>query len=313
MLIALEVLCSCIEEFSLSALNHAFSHILSSIKEGKMLPLIIGKAIDLLLLIDNRSQSMDKNGVVPADDNLASKVWILDLHEYLEEQILDQMKNFPQNHGTYLCLLYAYSEINMHTRRSPQEVIITFLQKFMTECLKLSETNLDLENERLLNSMIFLCGRFALRDSLVAQSTCSIYAKALRIIDRPPVVNTIMVALTDLCKKHTYIVEGILSDILKKLSSSYDINRIETFKCFEKLILQDQLKLRGTLLLFLLTAIIDSNVALSNRAKKFFDEYTTKKNRVLFRKCLFECPFILNEYNVRRYVRVFLLCDVIAL
>lgn len=301
MLIALEVLASCIEEFSHSALNHAFNYIMCNIKDGQMMPLIVGKAIDFLLLIDNKSQITGDNGDTPTTTELFSKAWILELHEYLEQKIQEEMKNFPQNHSTFLCFLYAYSEINMHTRCPPLQIIISFIQKFMNECIKLSEANLDLENERLLNSMILLSGRFALRDSLVAQSTCTLYAKALRIIDRPPVVNTIMVALTDLCKKHTYIVEGILSDILNKLKSSYDINRIETFKCFEKLVLQDQLKLRGNLLLCLLTTVLDSNNILSNRAKLFFDEYAAKKNNFLFQKCLFECPFVLNEYHVSSY------------
>lgn len=83
MLIALEVLSSCIEEFSHSSLNHAFNYIVCNIKDGQMMPLIVGKAIDFLLLIDNRSQTTGGNGCSSSATELFSKTWLLELHEYL--------------------------------------------------------------------------------------------------------------------------------------------------------------------------------------------------------------------------------------
>uniref|UniRef100_A0A1B0ANX6 Condensin complex subunit 1 C-terminal domain-containing protein n=1 Tax=Glossina palpalis gambiensis TaxID=67801 RepID=A0A1B0ANX6_9MUSC len=295
MLIAIEVLASCIQDFSYTALNHAFNHILSHIKDGQMLPIIVGKAFDFLLLIDNRSQMTEKRKQPPTDT--ANKPWITDLHEHLEKAILEGISDFPDNRDTLMCHLYAFTEVNLQTRLRPNQTIISFIHKFITECAKLKESELHLDNERLFNSMILLAGRLSLRDSCVARTTCMLYAHILKLIDRPPIINTILVALSDLCKKHTQIVENITDRILCKLNSPYDVNRLETFKCFEKLVLQDQLKLRGSLLLCLLSTLLDVSKEISSRASDFFSEFLSKKNPTLFQKCLIECPFVFNEFK----------------
>lgn len=299
MLIALEVLANCIKDFSHTALNHAFTHLLTQVKEGKMLPIIIGKAFDFLLLIDNRSQTTGKNKT--SNNALVScdKPWLTELHQHLEYEILTGITNFPDNRNTFMSHLYGYSEVNLQTRIRPHQTIISFIHKYMNECSKIRETEMHLENERLFNSMILIAGRLSLRDSCVAATTCTLYANILHSYDRPPIVNTIIVALTDLCKKHTQIVESIVARVLRKLKSPYEVNRMETFKCFEKLVLQDQLKLRGSLLLALLASLLDDSEEVSSRAADFFTEFLAKKNPALFQKCLIECPFVFNEYQVR--------------
>lgn len=298
MLIALEVLANCIKDFSHTALNLAFNHLLTEIKEGKMLPIIIGKAFDFLLLIDNRSQNTGK----PKNSAIQSQgheiIWVTELHQHLEYEILKGTDDFPENRNSFMSHLYAYSEVNLQTRLRPHQTIISFIHKYMNECSKIKENDMYLENERLFNSMIIIAGRLALRDSCVASTTCALYANILNTHDRPPIVNTVIVALTDLCKKHTQIVERIVGKVLRKLKSPYEVNRMETFKCFEKLVLQDQLKLRGSLLLALLATLLDESEDLAARAGDFFTEFIAKKNPSLFQKCLIECPFVFNEYKV---------------
>ncbi|XP_046801145.1 uncharacterized protein LOC111681677 [Lucilia cuprina] len=298
MLIALEVLATCIKDFSHTALNHAFTHLLTQLKEGKMLPIIIGKAFDFLLLIDNRSQNTGKTKTGQTHHNQEPEiVWLTELHQHLEYEILTGIQNFPENRNTFMSHLYAYSEVNLQTRLRPHQTIISFIHKYMNECSKIKETEMHLENERLFNSMILIAGRLALRDGCVASTTCALYANILNSYDRPPIVNTIIVALTDLCKKHTQIVERIVGRVLRKLKSPYEVNRMETFKCFEKLVLQDQLKLRGSLLLALLATLLDESEDIAARAGDFFAEFLAKKNSALFQKCLIECPFVFNEYK----------------
>ncbi|CAD7000098.1 unnamed protein product [Ceratitis capitata] len=299
MLIALEVLSNCIQDFSHTALNHAFNHILTQIREGQIIPVLIGKAFDLLIHIDNCSQSQasksKNNKSNPLE--LCEKTWLLELHELLEYHVLSGIADFPDNRAIFMSYLYSYSEVNLQTRLRPHHTIVSFVHKYMSVCLKLPESELDLENERLFNSMILIAGRLSLRDAVTASTSCMIYGSILRTIDRPPIVNTIVVALTDLCKKHTQIVERIIVHVLAKLFSPYVVNRIETFKCFEKLVLQDQLKLRGSLLLALMAAILDENRELATRACEFFAEFLSKKNSTLFQKCLIECPFVFNEFK----------------
>ncbi|XP_017476696.1 PREDICTED: uncharacterized protein LOC108366748 [Rhagoletis zephyria] len=299
MLIALEVLANCIQDFSHSALNHAFTHILSQIQEGQMIPVLIGKAFDLLIHIDNCSQSQacQSSNAKTNPLELTEKAWLLELHDLLELRILSGIADFPDNRTIFMSHLYSYSEVNLQTRLRPHRTIVSFIHKYMSVCLKLPECELDLENERLFNSMILIAGRLSLRDAVTASISCTLYGAILKVIDRPPIVNTIIVSLTDLCKKHTQIVERIIEHVLAKLSSPYLVNRIETFKCFEKLVLQDQIKLRGSLLLALMATILDDNVELAMRACEFFAEYLSKKNATLFQKCLVECPFVFNEYE----------------
>nr|XP_014103262.1 uncharacterized protein LOC106627609 isoform X1 [Bactrocera oleae] len=299
MLIALEVLANCIQDFSHTALNQAFNHILTQIREGQIIPVLIGKAFDLLIHIDNCSQSQATNSknVKCNPLELTEKPWLLELHDLLEFSILSGIADFPDNRVTFMSHLYSYSEVNLQTRLRPHHTVVSFVHKYMSVCLKLPESELDLENERLFNSMILIAGRLSLRDAVTANTTCKLYGSILKIIDRPPIVNTIIVSLTDLCKKHTQIVERIIEHVLAKLSSPFVMNRVETFKCFEKLVLQDQLKLRGSLLLALMSAILDENRELATRACDFFVEYLSKKNSTLFQKCLIECPFVFNEYE----------------
>ncbi|XP_073826678.1 chromosome associated protein D3 isoform X2 [Musca autumnalis] len=295
MLIALEVLASCIKDFSHTALNHAFNHILTLIKSGQLLPTIIGKAFDFLILIDNRSNTCkSRNAKI---DPASSNQWLLDLHHHLENEILNGIQYFPDNRDTFMSQLFAYSEVNLQTRLRPQPTIVMFLHKYMSECIKMRENEMDLDNARIFNCIIQIAGRLSLRDGCVATTTCALYANVLAINDQPPIVNTIIVSLTDLCKKHTQIVERIVDRVLRKLKSPYDVNRLETFKCFEKLVLQDQIKLRGSILLALLAALLDECEDLAKRASDFFAEFLSKKNSTLFQKCLIECPFVFNEYK----------------
>ncbi|XP_067624836.1 uncharacterized protein Cap-D3 [Eurosta solidaginis] len=299
MLIALEVIANCIQDFSHTALNHAFNHILTQIRDGQIIPVLIGKAFDLLIHIDNCSQSQacksKKVKVNPLE--LTEKPWLLELHDLLEVNILTGIADFPDNRITFMSHLYSYSEVNLQTRLRPSRTIIAFVHKYMSVCLRLHESELDLDNERLFNSMILIAGRLSLRDAMSASTSCTLYGSILKNIDRPPIVNTIIITLTDLCKKHTQIVERIIDNVLAKLASPYVVNRIETFKCFERLVLQDQLKLRGSLLLALMAAILDENTGLARRACDFFEEFLSKKNSTLFQKCLIECPFVFNEYE----------------
>ncbi|XP_061386996.1 uncharacterized protein LOC133321941 [Musca vetustissima] len=296
MLIALEVLASCIKDFSHTALNHAFNHILTQIKSGQLLPTIIGKAFDFLVLIDNRSNATGKNKNTTLE-KASNNQWILDLHGHLENEIINGIQYFPDNRDTFMSQLFAYSEVNIQTRLRPNSTIILFLHKYMSECIKMRENEMDLDNARIFNCIIQIAGRLSLRDGCVATTTCALYANILAINDQPPIVNTIIVSLTDLCKKHTQIVERIVDRVLRKLKSPYDVNRLETFKCFEKLVLQDQIKLRGSILLALLAALLDECEDLSKRASDFFAEFLSKKNSTLFQKCLIECPFVFNEYK----------------
>ncbi|XP_055920724.1 condensin-2 complex subunit D3 [Eupeodes corollae] len=297
LLIALEVLNTCAKDFSYPALNNVFKHLIQSIKSGMIIPQVIGKAFDFLSTINHRSRANQIRSTPPQqihDD--PSHEWIIELHKYLEQKLLDEMSNFPENRSIYMSHLFSYSEANLEIKQRPHPTIVSFIQKYILACVNLPEAELETDNDRIFNSMILISGRFSIRDSIVANTTCKLYGKILKAIDRPPIVNTILVAVADLCKKHTQIVETILDRILEKLSSKYLINRLETFKSFAALVLQDQLKLRGSLLLAMLGLILDDNQDLSDRAVAFFTEFISSKNPGLFHKCLIECPFVLNEY-----------------
>ncbi|XP_055837602.1 uncharacterized protein LOC129906003 [Episyrphus balteatus] len=296
LLIALEVLNTCAKDFSYSALNNVFKHLMQSIKSGMIIPPVIDKAFDFLATIDHRSRENKIRSTPTQVPDTPNHEWVIELHNFLEAKLLEEMSNFPENRSVYMSHLYSYSEANLEIKQRPHPTIVLFIHKYILACVNLPESELETDNDRIFNSMILISGRFSIRDSIVAGQTCNLYGKILKAIDRPPIVNTILVAVADLCKKHTQIVETILERILEKLSSPFLINRLETFKSFASLVLQDQLKLRGSLLLAMLGVILDENQDLSDKAMAFFTEFIASKNPALFHKCLIECPFVLNEY-----------------
>lgn len=65
-------------------------------------------------------------------------------------------------------------------------------------------------------------------------------------------------------------------------------------KTLATLILEDYLKFRGTLLIYVLAAMLDSQREIKELATELVMKYTLEKNDIFMRTCLLECPFVFN-------------------
>ncbi|XP_055376389.1 condensin-2 complex subunit D3 [Condylostylus longicornis] len=291
--IILEVLSKCVKEFSHSALNMAFSCITKLMKDGVLPPTIISKSLDLCMTISGQSENKRVPG---ANIDRSHLKWVEEIHNLCEKYLIENLEKFYEHKNRFMSYIFSYAETNLELLIRPNEKIVKFIHNAIHEHLNIPESEYDSEDINMLNQMILLSVRFSLRDASTASTTCYLFGNILKKIDRPAVVNTVLTALTDLCKRHTNVVEMILGIMLTKLKSAYSENRMATFTNLSTLVLQDQLKLRGNLLLCLMTVMLDDDDGISNKATDFFLTYLERKNSLLFQTCLLECPFVYNDY-----------------
>lgn len=296
----------------------AFSCIINLMKSGSIPPCLISKAFNLCLTIsvqsetkktsnNNRNKSQQKQQQQQQDSStkkrsLEQLKWIEDIHKESELYLLENLKNFHSDRSKILSYLFSYTETNLELIEYPNIKIIKFIHKFLEAYLEsesIESNEFEPDDMNTLNLMIILAARFSIRQSNVAETTCILFRRILKITERPTTVNNIIVAMTDLCKRHTQLIEYGLIEILNKLQSPYVEIRSITFKNLAQMILQDLIKLRGNLLLSLISTLLDNDIEMSNRATEFFLTYLEKKNTSLFHNCLLECPFVFNEYMVR--------------
>lgn len=82
--------------------------------------------------------------------------------------------------------------------------------------------------------------------------------------------------------------------LLKTQSKSEQVRKcaIETLA---SLVLEDYLKFRGSLLLYVLAATADKNNNIARLAHELIIKFANEKNAILIRSCLRECPFAFND------------------
>lgn len=68
-----------------------------------------------------------------------------------------------------------------------------------------------------------------------------------------------------------------------------------SMKTLAVLILEDYLKFRGTLLVYVLAALLDQQREIKELAVELIMKYTTEKSDIFLRTCLVECPFAFNS------------------
>lgn len=280
----------------------AFSCIVNLMKSGTIPPSIISKAFNFCIAIATKSEENKNSNSKPSSaTKRKSKTqikWMKDIHSTAEKHLLENIDRFHENRALIMSYLFSYSEVNLELYVRPDPAIVRLIHKYLEEYIDTNDTDLYSEDVTFLNQMIILAARFSIRDTAVANITCLLFRMILKKTDRPTTVSNIIVCITDLCKKHTQIVELALAEIISKLRSPYLEIRLITFKNLAQMVLQDLVKLRGNLLLSLMAVLLDGDRELSNRATEFFFTYLERKNSILFQTCLLECPFVYNGYFV---------------
>lgn len=94
--------------------------------------------------------------------------------------------------------------------------------------------------------------------------------------------------------RNTAVVEAIVPYILMKTQHHYANIREFALKTLATLILEDFLKFRGTLLIYVLAGMLDAQREIKELAAELIMKYTLEKNEIFMRTCLIECPFVFN-------------------
>lgn len=79
-----------------------------------------------------------------------------------------------------------------------------------------------------------------------------------------------------------------------KTQHQYANIREFAMKTLATLILEDYLKFRGTLLIYILAGMLDQQREIKELATELIMKYTLEKNNIFLRTCLLECPFVFN-------------------
>lgn len=97
-----------------------------------------------------------------------------------------------------------------------------------------------------------------------------------------------------LSSRNTAVVETIVPYILMKTQHQYSSIREFALKTLAALILEDYLKFRGTLLVYILAGLLDQQREIKELAVELIMKYTLEKSDIFLRTCLVECPFVFN-------------------
>lgn len=90
------------------------------------------------------------------------------------------------------------------------------------------------------------------------------------------------------------MVEAVVPYILVKTQHRYPSIREFAFQTLATLILEDYLKFRGTLLIYILAGMLDQQREIKELATELIMKYTYEKSEIFLRTCLLECPFVFN-------------------
>lgn len=98
-----------------------------------------------------------------------------------------------------------------------------------------------------------------------------------------------------LISRNTAVVETILPYILEKTQHPFTAVREYAIKNLAALILEDYLKFRGNLLVYVFAGLLDKERDIKDLVVELIMKYTSEKNEIFLRSCLLECPFVFNN------------------
>lgn len=139
--------------------------------------------------------------------------------------------------------------------------------------------------------------RFALRDGSLASTIIADFNKILKFKNiHESIICTLITSFSDLCKRHTSLVDSSIKTVILQLSSRYITVRSVALNNLNELILQDYVKMRGRVLLNILKLILDEDSQIAAQALYVIQLYVHTKNEKLLKVSLLECVYVFNNY-----------------
>ncbi|XP_017853783.2 uncharacterized protein LOC108607458 [Drosophila busckii] len=287
-ILAFQLISYCMPRFSKSALNQLFNRLCDALSTGSLCLPLVSPAILLLGHIDGFAHSQAPEDSTNPDD------WKLNLLRRVTIGISECTHSL--NDVVRLeCLLGCYSDLIVMTSEETDMMVFDLALSYLKMYVQLDEANFDTRNERFMNWMVVVAGRLSLRDNNLAHRLANLYGLILTKNDRPQLVNSTLIALNDLGKKYPSILENNMQCILIKLNSKYSMTRVRTYRCVKDVILAGNIKLKGAILIALLSGLVDESVEVVREADAFFIRYQKLYDKLLFQHCLKEVPFDFND------------------
>ncbi|XP_040155589.1 condensin-2 complex subunit D3 [Anopheles arabiensis] len=285
----LSVIKSWLSDFSRSGLNHLFKILSDLLRTGSTNISLVGDIYSLCCMIKRKA------------DGIVDESWIADIRDSSAEYLLHYCTHYTSAHVTnerYLISLLVYAEAATDLNVKPDNNIVNILLKYLAH-VAANEKGLLVQTDqsRKINVTIIVLARFGLRDGSLATTVIADFNRILKFkyIDQS-ILCTLITAFADLCKRHTSLVDSSISTVIGQLSSQYLTVRSVALNNLNELILQDYVKMRGSVLLNILKLIIDENDHIAAQAFYVIQLYVNSKNEKLLKVSFLECVYVFNNY-----------------
>lgn len=285
----LEVVKAWIDQFSKSAIAQMVAHFGELLKAGKSNITMIPYFYDLCKMARKR---MFENPEKVSE-------FVTDLNNIAKNYLLANLMSFHTNSHDekFLNYLMIYGETATDLPSRPDKQILDYFFTYLKTAVE-GKISFSVQHDtpRKINLVVTLLTKFAIRDYELAASLSPYLGKLLGKKIPITIIGNVMLALNNLCKKHTATVEPIMKDIVHQLKSESDETRICALENLYDLILQDYIKLRGQVLLHILASLVDKNENVSLKATALVLNYAYDKNQNLLHTCFIESVFVFNGY-----------------
>ncbi|KAJ7543820.1 hypothetical protein O6H91_09G053500 [Diphasiastrum complanatum] len=138
-------------------------------------------------------------------------------------------------------------------------------------------------------------GKLCLADDKLAKRLIPLFVQQLEKASSAAVRNNIMVAMTDLCIRYTFLIDGYIHKITKSLRDSCELVRRQAFVLLARLLQRDYVKWRGMLFHRFLLALVDESAKICLMADFLFGSILRTKAPLLAYNSFVEVIFNLND------------------
>ncbi|GAB0091700.1 Condensin-2 complex subunit [Sergentomyia squamirostris] len=284
----LEIIHAWMKNFSPATINHFYITVQKRLSEGNLPTSLISPLYNICLKFKQcTDMAHDKEWIVTLNGIAEDFIWSNRLQLTSSEwEINRKMTHF----------LYVYSETSVDLPQKPRQEFLELFYRLIRE----SRTSQTRNPEKCCCLVIFTT-RLALRDSDIAAEVVPELGKLLRSTQHKSIACNIIVALTDLCKKHTTLTEPIMQEVVSKLKASVSVIRYKALAALTTLVMQDYIKMRGRLLMNVLAAIVDRCRTIARAAAGMVLKYVEEKNRLLLQTSFLEVIYVYNGYMYERF------------
>ncbi|XP_055613751.1 condensin-2 complex subunit D3 [Uranotaenia lowii] len=278
-----------LDDFTRAGLNHLFKILSDLLRTGSTTISLVSDVYSLCCAIKEKS------------DDSVDEAWIRDIRKNTGDYLLHYRSHYTSFHMSserYLISLLAYVEACTDLNDRPDETIMSTMLDYLAHVASDEKLiTLQTDQNRKICVTIVVLSRFGLRDGSLASTIIADFGKILKFKNiHESIICTLITSFSDLCKRHTSLVDSSIKTVILQLNSSYVTVRSVALNNLNELILQDYVKMRGRVLLNILKLIIDEDSQIAAQALYVIQLYVHSKNEKLLKVSMLECVYVFNNY-----------------